>query len=385
MSERSLGPGTTRHLAQQTVLDVSISESWSDRCATLKRVLYDVQRLVWEHYDVISRSAMQVYYSALPFTPTQTDLHRLFVDSNCERSLVRVTCGVKSHWDACLQTINLNNEIYSTSVSKDGSSIAAGDDGGQITIIDMVTGAVRHQLTGHQGGVNSVAFSPDGARVVSGSSDKTVRIWDSETGMQILKLEGHSSGVNSVAFSPDGARVVSGSDDDTVRIWDSETGMQMLKLEGHSSYVLSVAFSPDGARVVSGSYDDTVRIWDSETGMQLMKFARNMLYNTVEFTNNGKHISLLSQNMDKDSISIVDAETGIQLEDVDDTTMTSILGPLPQFQLDENRLTRLHPNGHRTTLCVLPPSYRIWTSCFHGAVGVLGLWSGEVVIIHMVA
>ena len=53
----------------------------------------------------------------------------------------------------------------------------------------------------------------NGARVVSGSSDDTVRIWDAASGNQLKVLTGHTGGVMSVAFSPDGngARVVSGS------------------------------------------------------------------------------------------------------------------------------------------------------------------------------
>eukprot|EP00759_Apiculatamorpha_spiralis_P029227 PhF_6_TR31488/c1_g1_i1/m.46314 len=37
-------------------------------------------------------------------------------------------------------------------------------------------------LTGHRGGVTSVAFSPDGKYIVSGSWDDTFRVWDASSG-----------------------------------------------------------------------------------------------------------------------------------------------------------------------------------------------------------
>ena len=54
--------------------------------------------------------------------------------------------------------------------------------------------------------------APTGRRIVSGSDDKTLRLWDADTGQPIgAPLTGHTGGVCSVAFSPDGRRIVSGS------------------------------------------------------------------------------------------------------------------------------------------------------------------------------
>ena len=45
-------------------------------------------------------------------------------------------------------------------------------------------------LSGHDGGVNSVAFSADGSKVVSGSDDKTVKIWSADNGEVLQTLSG---------------------------------------------------------------------------------------------------------------------------------------------------------------------------------------------------
>ena len=54
-----------------------------------------------------------------------------------------------------------------------------------MAVWDLETGTRLHELTGHQGGVNSVAVSPDGRRIVSGSDDNTVAVWDLETGTRL--------------------------------------------------------------------------------------------------------------------------------------------------------------------------------------------------------
>jgi hypothetical protein len=49
---------------------------------------------------------------------------------------------------------------------------------GVIRLWDLDSGKELKQLTGHQGGVLSLAFSSDGERLISGSRDTTVMVWD---------------------------------------------------------------------------------------------------------------------------------------------------------------------------------------------------------------
>ena len=98
-------------------------------------------------------------------------------------------------------------------LSGDGRHIVSGSYDGTVAVWDLQTGARLHELTGHQGGVNSVALSGDGRHIVSGSYDGTVAVWDLQTGARLHELTGHQGGVSSVALSGDGRYIVSGSDE----------------------------------------------------------------------------------------------------------------------------------------------------------------------------
>ena len=55
--------------------------------------------------------------------------------------------------------------------------------------------------------VDDLAWSPDVSRLVTASQDGTVRVWDVASGAELQQLSGHSGGVWSVAYSPDGTRI----------------------------------------------------------------------------------------------------------------------------------------------------------------------------------
>ncbi|KAF5701324.1 NWD1 [Fusarium mundagurra] len=155
----------------------------------LTELLRNARRFILSHKRAIEIAPLQVYASALVFSPTRSLIRELFERE--EPNWITLKPRVGSDWNACLQT-----------------------------------------LEGHNSAIYSVTFSADSQRLASGSDDKTVKIWDVTTGACVQTLEGHSGQIWSVAFSADSQRLASGSRYGTVKIWDATTAacVQTLKI-----------------------------------------------------------------------------------------------------------------------------------------------------------
>ena len=181
--------------------------------------------------------------------------------------LAPLTAALTPTTDPLQQTLTGHaGGVSSVAVSADATTAVSGGGDGMVRVWDLATGRQRAALTGHAGGVSSVAVSADGTTAVSGGFDGMVRVWDLATGRQRAALTGHTDEVLSVAVSADGTTAVSGGGDGMVRVWDLATGRQRAALTGHAGEVRSVAVSADGATAVSGGGDGMVRVWDLATG-----------------------------------------------------------------------------------------------------------------------
>ena len=210
--------------------------------------LNDARRFILEFRSIIETAPLQVYKSALIFSPRASITKRLFSDELpiwIERLPI-----VEESWTASLQA-----------------------------------------LEGHSDSVNAVVFSPNGQLLASTSRDSTVRLWDPSTGALRGKLEGHSHSVNAVVFSPDSQLLASASSDSTVRLWDPSTGALRGTLEGHSDSVNAVVFSPDGQLLASASNDSTVRLWDLIRKISIQQIEHS--YNGyISFNEDGSRLEL---------------------------------------------------------------------------------------------
>ncbi|KAH9963996.1 quinon protein alcohol dehydrogenase-like superfamily [Lactifluus volemus] len=259
----------------------------------------------------VARSAPHIYVSALPFTPTSSQILHQYLPQ-FPRTL-RLERGRLSHWPELEMTIEAHDEsIDCLAFSSDGERIASTSYDGTIRVWDATTGQIiAGPFTGHTEWVTSVAFSPDGERIASGSSDDTIRVWDATTGQIIAgPFTGHTDYPISVAFSPDGERIASASNDHTILVWDATTGQIIAgPFTGHTEGVRSVVFSPDGERIASASGDCTIRVWDATTG-QIVAGPFTGHTNWVEsiaFSPDGERIASPSYD---GTIRVWDATTG---------------------------------------------------------------------------
>ncbi len=145
--------------------------------------------------------------------------------------------------------------------------LAAGHEGGGVTIWDLASRVVISRPFGGRDITNAMSFSPDGSTIAT-TGRYPLRLWDVRSGRLLLEINRRNSGYyTGVAFSSDGRRIATsivamhGFPGGT-ELWELEWDRGIKELVGLSGPIAQLRFSRDGRRVAALSYNWDAAVWD---------------------------------------------------------------------------------------------------------------------------
>lgn len=261
------------------------------RITASAEIIRDARRFVLTYRQMIEIAPLQLYASALLFSPTESLIRRLFSEEEPTWLASKPTMDVK--WGPCIQTLEGHEDtITSVVCSADGQRLATASRDRTVKIWDYHTGGCLLTLKGHDKTVGSVAFSADCQKVVSSSSDGTVKIWDARVGNCLQTLRCQSYKWSWATLSPDGKLAATISETDDLIIWNLTGAFSHILDVPIYGFLIAAVFSAD-SRQFALVYSNEVHIWDVATNTRFRTLAGRFIAadNTAVFSPNGQQFA----------------------------------------------------------------------------------------------
>ncbi|KAJ3523681.1 hypothetical protein NM208_g12356 [Fusarium decemcellulare] len=268
--------------------------------------VWDARRFLLCHKEAIEMAPLQIYVSALVFSPRCSKV-REQNDWKIPKWILAKP-DMLDNWDSRLQMLRtLDDGCIALSYSPDGRLLASASYW-EVVVHDTTSGDCVYSIKKPLRYPKSAVFSPTGNHLAVAYKEEvdvfqvgtfdciqnfefradqvvfspidgqlgilryeTTEVWNWKTGESVQTLTGHTDHIISATFLPSG-RMVTGSDDGTAKIWNVATGDCEQTLHGHDDRVNSVACSSDGELLATGSYDCTIKVWHlATTGVWICK------------------------------------------------------------------------------------------------------------------
>nr|XP_031548077.1 protein FAN [Vicugna pacos] len=181
-------------------------------------------------------------------------------------STVKVWSGVPPEMSAArrhqfdlLAELEHDVGVDTISLNAAGTLLVSGTREGTVTIWDLATATILHQIPCHSGTVCDTAFSPDSRHVLSTGEDGCLNVIDVQTGMLISSM---TSDEPQRCFIWDGNSVLSGSQSGELLVWDLLGGRSTERIRGHAGAVTCMWMNEQCSSVITGGEDRQITFWN---------------------------------------------------------------------------------------------------------------------------
>lgn len=207
----------------------------------------------------VDLSPLQVYSSALVFSPPSSDLLSLY-----RASIPSWICKIPVTESRSRFTYTISPDGFRSIISPDGKLLANLTRFGGIEIYSLETGNLDIKLDCHDDQIMDAAFSGDGNRLVT-------RYWSTITCWDLQTRESYSS----YDFDDMPTSQCFSADDHLLVFFTNSEGAYIRDVTDESSHALTEIlserhdelFSPDGKRLIVWSEEEhTIQIFDAATG-----------------------------------------------------------------------------------------------------------------------
>jgi len=210
----------THDKAQKYALLGVYSHPEAAALALLDNLATDCLRLSIHFFHPIQQCAQQVYHSALPLSPTSSQLHKSYLQNVMYNQLSHITTfsGAPDTWGLLLKTIDLRPK-QPTSVTTSGQRIITACEE-IVNAYDAVTFTLQLSVCAPEK-VAKIQSSPDGS-ILFFAHSLSVTMWDVQTGGLIHTFTTQSE-INDIAVSTTGDHIACGLSDGSIVFWNTHS------------------------------------------------------------------------------------------------------------------------------------------------------------------
>uniref|UniRef100_A0A8C3FKV5 Neutral sphingomyelinase activation associated factor n=1 Tax=Chrysemys picta bellii TaxID=8478 RepID=A0A8C3FKV5_CHRPI len=166
--------------------------------------------------------------------------------------------GPKRHHFELLAELEHDVSVNTINLNAANAMLVSGTKEGTISIWDVTTATMLHQLSCHSGTVYDAAFSPDSRHLLSTGEDGCFKVIDVQTGMLISSM---ASEQPQRCFKWDGHTVLSGSQSGELLVWDLLAGKVIERIKGHTGAVTCMWMNEQCSSIITGGEDKQIMFW----------------------------------------------------------------------------------------------------------------------------